>query len=370
MIVLAIFIGIYCVLIGLLIIGFDRMPYYKFQEQKAQTGFSVIIPFRNEAAHLNDLLKSIQELNYPNEWVEFILVDDASSDQSQEIINSYTIKNLRSIQNKRFSGSPKKDAITTAISEAKHSWIITTDADCTFPKNWLAVYNQYLIENKCNMLVAPVSYHKNKGFFKEFQFVDFLSLQGATVGGFGWQKPFLCNGANLVYKKDVFEQLNGFDTNNTIASGDDFFLLESFLTQDKVKVHYLKSREALVKTNAVDSLKQLINQRVRWAAKSTHYNLVEAKIIGLFVLLANASLLTLPFFILSDLIAMKVSLVLFLCKCSIDLILLFKTAQMMEQKIDFPSYVLSCFLYPFFSCYVVLRATLGNYQWKDRVFKK
>jgi hypothetical protein len=53
-----------------------------------------------------------------------------------------------------------------------------------------------------------------------------LSLQGATIGSFGIGKGFMCNGANLAYKKSLFQELNGFQGNDTIASGDDVFLLQ------------------------------------------------------------------------------------------------------------------------------------------------
>jgi hypothetical protein len=41
------------------------------------------------------------------------------------------------LENVRISNSPKKDAITRAIPIIKNEWIITTDADCVVPENWL-----------------------------------------------------------------------------------------------------------------------------------------------------------------------------------------------------------------------------------------
>ena len=366
----AVLVLIYIVLIALLIIGFDRLPYFVAQKQEAQTAFTVIVPFRNEEKNLPSLLKSIQELNYPEHLVEFILVDDESTDASAAIIKSFGSSNLKSIQNKRVSASPKKDAISVAISEAKYPWIITTDADCILPKNWLVTFDQYLSKNECEMLVAPVTYESSQSFLNQFQLLDFLSLQGATIGGFGWKKPFLCNGANLVYKKKTFKQLNGFEGNNTMASGDDFFLMERFLNKDKKSVHYVKSKEVMVKTRAVDSISKLINQRVRWAAKSSNYNLLEAKIVGLIVLLGNLSLMALPFLSWQNLISWELSSLLFLGKCFIDAMLLHKTEKLMEQNTPVLSTFLSCFIYPIFSSFVALRATFGTYRWKDRVFKK
>ena len=83
--------------------------------------------------------------------------------------------------------------------------------------------------NNSVMMVGPVSYNILKhSFLENFQLLDFLSLQAATLGGFGIKKPFLCNGANLAYKKTVFTKLNGFQGNENIASGDDIFLFEKF----------------------------------------------------------------------------------------------------------------------------------------------
>jgi hypothetical protein len=61
-----------------------------------------------------------------------------------------------------------------------------------------------------------------------FQQLDIASLQGATIGSFGINKGFMCNGANFVYQI-LFQELNGFHGNDTIASGDDVFLLQKRL---------------------------------------------------------------------------------------------------------------------------------------------
>jgi hypothetical protein len=37
--------------------------------------------------------------------------------------------------------------------------------------------------------------------------MDFLSLQAAGAGGFGLDQPFMCNGANLCYSKQAFQEV-------------------------------------------------------------------------------------------------------------------------------------------------------------------
>ena len=275
----------YAILIVSLTIGFSKVKEFRSKSNKEVTSFSVVIPFRNEAKNLSHLLESISKINYSNELVEFILVDDDSSDNSVAIIDDFqnTRMTIRVIKNIRTSNSPKKDAITTAIAIAKNNWIVTTDADCIVPENWLNSLDSFIQENNSKMVVAPVNYKTENNFLEQFQLLDFMSMQGTTIGGFGIDFPFLCNGANFAYRKDEFLKLNGFEGNNTIASGDDIFLFEKFIKADKKSVHYLKSKHAIVTTNPTETTKQLIQQRLRWASKTSNYKYWFAKLVGLIV---------------------------------------------------------------------------------------
>lgn len=120
----------------LLLFGIYKIKEYKCEDTDDQITFSIVIPFRNEAPNLPDLLKSLSRLNYDKLFFEVILVNDESSDSFEHIIDSYKeleTLNLRLINNFRKSNSPKKDAIDVAILKAKNEWIITTDADCIVP---------------------------------------------------------------------------------------------------------------------------------------------------------------------------------------------------------------------------------------------
>ena len=53
-------------------------------------------------------------------------------------------------------------------------------------------------------------------------------------------KAIFCNGANMAYRKDVFLEVNNFES-DTSASGDDVFLLHS------IKAKYPKAQLLLQK---------------------------------------------------------------------------------------------------------------------------
>jgi len=353
----------------LFIIGFNLLkPITKNYEDTTQ--FSIIIPFRNEAENLPNLLNSIKEIEYNKSFYEIILVDDESTDNFLKTINDFCAKNptinLKIIKNLRQSNSPKKDAISTAISITKYNWIVTTDADCILPKTWLSSFNNCVCENNPNMFVAPVSFKSDLSFLHQFQLTDFLSMQGATIGGFGIKKPFMANGANLGYKKEIFLQLNGFKDNDFIVSGDDVFLLENFVAHDKSKVYFLKDIKALVTTFPTKNWNELVQQRKRWAAKATHFKNNFAKSIGALVFFTNFIIALALFIGLYH----PIFLALLFPKFVIDSLLIFKTAHLYRNKINHLSYLKTLLFYPFFTVYIAITSLLSPFVWKGRHFNK
>jgi cellulose synthase/poly-beta-1,6-N-acetylglucosamine synthase-like glycosyltransferase len=370
---------IYLLLIGSLVFGFNKIPEYTFKKPHKNTTFSILIPFRNEASNLQKLIDSINQLDYPKDLFEVIFIDDASEDASVEIIqscltsqetNGNTLINYKIIVNKRTTNSPKKDAITTAIYKAKYNWVITTDADCQLPKLWLHSFNNFIQNYNSHFIAAPVIYKNCSSFLNRFQVLDLLSLQGATIGGFGLKHPFLCNGANLAYKKDAFIEINGFKGNTDIASGDDIFLLEKMTKLHPEQTHYLKCKNAIVITQPQPTWQDLKAQRLRWAAKTTAYNNWFGKLTGFIVLLMNATILVGLLLSFIQIISFKSFFYLLFIKFSIDFYLIYKSAVFFNQKHILISYIFGFILYPFFSVYIAILSGFKGYTWKGRHFKK
>lgn len=356
---------IYLLFIGQLIYGFNRMKRFSKTEFTPKTSFTIVVPFRNEKENLPNLLHSISLLHYPKELVEVILVDD----DSEEVFSvQYSVFSLKVIKNIRKSNSPKKDAIETAIQIAKNDWIITTDADCLVQKDWLTIYDQYIQENEVEMVASGVCYVTKKDFLSAFQNLDFLSLQGATIGSFGINQPFMCNGANLAYSKQFFKELNGFQGNENIASGDDVFLLQKAVSVAPEKVGFLLAKESIVATKPVATWSELFQQRVRWASKSTGYSSLYGKLLALVVFGGNLAWIVSFLLWLIGFLDQNIFMLFVALKFLIDFILLYKTANFFESKLQY--LLASSLLYPFFSVSVAVYSLFGKYSWKGRNCKK
>lgn len=368
-----IILAVYSILIIAFIVGFDRVEIFELTSDDPTTRFSIIIPFRNEAQNLNPLLVSFSKLNYPLSLFEIILVDDDSEDDSDNLIRTF-IENARIdikiVKNIRKSDAPKKDAIETAIGQAKLDWIVTTDADCLVPENWLQTLDAFIQEYEPKCIVAPVNYTIEESFLDQFQLLDFLSLQASTIGGFGINKPFLCNGANLCYEKQAFLNVKGFRGNTHIASGDDIFLFEKMLDKYPGNIHFLRSNEAIVTTKPQSTFRQLFSQRIRWAAKSTAYTNNFAKFVGITVLLMNTLIVITSLLAIFNMFNWQLFLLLIFIKLTLDFVLIKKVSNFYKQPIPFFHYIVSGLLYPFFSMFVAIVSVRSNYSWKGRTFKK
>lgn len=357
--------SVYVVLIGAFIYGFFKSEKVQIKHFDAKTSYTIVVPFRNEKEHLPKLLMSLSFLDYPKELFEVILVDDESFEE-------FRIQNLefriQVIKNIRKTNSPKKDAINSAIAIAKNDWIITTDADCIIPSNWLKIINSYILTEHKRMVAAGVSYLPKKGFLYEFQNLDFLSLQGVTIGSFGIGKPFMCNGANFAYEKTFFEELNGFEGNSDIASGDDVFLLQKALQFDAKSVGFCKSYLSIVETTSELSWKALFFQRVRWASKSSAYVDWFSKCLTIVVFLTNFFLVVSCWLLVVGLLSYENILSYFGIKFLVDFIMIMKSADFFNQRVRFV--LISSLVYPFFTSAVAIYSLFGKYSWKGRSFRK
>ena len=258
----------------------------------ASTTISIIIPARNEEKNIGQLFQALQNQTYPTELFEVIVVDDHSTDGTAAIVQQFPSVKLIQLKEDNIN-SYKKKAIETGIAAATGDLIVTTDADCLPGNNWLTTIAAFKTEKQSAFIAAPVVLENNNSLLQIFQTLDFLVLQGITGASVYKNAHSMCNGANLAYEKKAFQEVNGFQGIDNIASGDDMLLMHKIWKQYPDKVHYLKSKEAIVSTQPMKTWKAFFNQRIRWASKAKSYGDKRIIVVLLLVYLLNLSFLVL-----------------------------------------------------------------------------
>ncbi|MEM9424411.1 MAG: glycosyltransferase family 2 protein, partial [Spirochaetota bacterium] len=98
---------------------------------------SIIIPVYNTGEYLKECLDSVCAQSEPD--IEMIVVDDASTDGSGEVLTAYAQKDqritaVRHPQNKRQGG-----ARNTGIQMAQGTWLLFVDSDDTIRRDCVEI---------------------------------------------------------------------------------------------------------------------------------------------------------------------------------------------------------------------------------------
>lgn len=360
--------SLYAVLIIYYWLSWKSIPEYVATVSESLLKISVIIPARNEEKNIGNLLQALKNQTYPSSLFEVIVVDDHSNDSTATIVQQFNFVKLIQLNEENIN-SYKKKAIEKGIAAATGDLIVTTDADCIPSKSWLQTIAAFKQEKQSAFIAAPVVFNNNNSLLQIFQSLDFLVLQGITGASVYKNIHSMCNGANLAYEQKSFYAVNGFSGIDAIASGDDMLLMHKIWKKFPDKVHYLKSKEAIVSTEPMLTWKSFFNQRIRWASKAKSYD--DRRIMGvlLLVYLFNLSFLVLlvagcwfPYYFIY-------LLSLWIAKTIIELPFVYSVAKFFNKQ-SLVKYFF--FFQPLHILYTIvsgLFGQFGKYEWKGRTVR-
>jgi len=364
------YIVLFVILIYVLVILAFAYGWVKIKAFTSKTTYqypkvSIVIAFRNEEENISQLLHSLSAQTYPKDNTEIILVDDHSTDNTVEIIEKNTdiaIQLVKLPENQ----TGKKAALAYGINLSTAEILITTDADCTMGKNWVSSLVNYYLINNPKLLVAPVLFSPVKSMFQKFQALEFLSLIGSGAGAIGIGRPIMCNGANLLFEKSLYE--NALLENN-YASGDDIFLLLSAKKQHRKEIHFIKSIDALVYTKPTQTIHDFFKQRIRWTSKSKAYRDFDIVFTAIIVAFTNLMLAVtlVATFISRDFLFYF--LLMIIIKSIADMMLLIPVTRFFKQQILMWWFVPLQIIYPFYIVFTILAGIFGKFTWKNRSFR-
>ncbi|GGZ40562.1 glycosyl transferase [Echinicola pacifica] len=327
---------------------------------------TVLVPFRNERHHLPQLLTSIQKLSYSS--LEVIMIDDHSEDGGYEWLQEEVAKwKLGYITLIKSAGEGKKAALSTGVTLATSSIILTTDADCSLPEDWVQAFLSEFDDEKIQLVAGPVLTKRGEGWLRRFQYVEWSSVLLLTNFFFKTKSPQMCSGANLAYRKEAFYHLKGYLGNENLLSGDDAFLLrkvQQFFGNQAVK--YSLDRRLLVWTTAADSLGDLMSQRIRWAGKwrgfGSKVNALAALLSFVFGLMNIASF----GWLLSGNEGWKIFAVWWGSKLMVEIYVLTFPFRYWQIRWKMMDVLLASFIHPFYVFLVGIGTWFSQPTWKGR----
>jgi cellulose synthase/poly-beta-1,6-N-acetylglucosamine synthase-like glycosyltransferase len=333
-------------------------------KQEIQPKVSVIVSLHNEEKNVDALINCLVSQEYPKKLYEIIMVNDRSVDKTQHLLeiaqNKYDNIQILNINHLQDNFAPKKYAIDTAITKASGEIMLLTDADGRPGKKWIQSM-VLCFSTDTGLVLGNAPYYANSMIQKmlAMEYFSHATIAAATVG-MGY--PLTCVGTNMAYRKQVYLDVHGFGEYKNVHSGDDDLFLQGVRDDSNWNIRYATSEDSHVKNAPPKSVKQFIQQRMRYASKGFKYPLKVT--LSLFIYyLFNVFILISVLLSIFNYCWLAGFIGIFFIKGIADYILLRKSVKTINAKIYFSLFpIVNIIHVP----YVIFFGLLGNikkYEW-------
>lgn len=220
---------------------------------------SIIVPTYNRKEDLERCIDHLEQLDYPEEEHEIIVINDGSTDGTEELLEQKEnkITNFTGI-NKENGGAGS--ARNKGIEAASGDYIFFIDDDCLAPEDWIQQHMEHYKENEDIAGVDGVQWPHDKNWIEAYKIArEWREFIEETILGPEHRNTIRSvTTNNLSYKKEVFEEAGDFDED--IMRGQDTehghrVLKAGFLVlkDPDIRVSHLKK----------DSLRSLLETRYK-----------------------------------------------------------------------------------------------------------
>jgi glycosyltransferase involved in cell wall biosynthesis len=222
---------------------------------------SVVIPIYNGEADLPDLLECLRSQTYPSNLVEYLLVDNGSSDRTLAILQAQP--QIQALSETQIQSSYA--ARNTGIRAAKGSMIAFTDADCRPSPEWLTELVQPFVEPSVGLVAGEIKALPGHTLLERYADRHETLSQKHTLA-----HPFCPYGqtANLAVRREIFAQVGLFRP--YLTTGGDADLCWRILRSENTSWELKFAAAAIVRHRHRTTLEELRSQWQRYG-RSNRY---------------------------------------------------------------------------------------------------
>ena len=272
------------------------------EKKAALPGVSIVIPFRNEAPHLRQLIASLKSQTYAGAS-EILLINDGSTDDFQDVLAACRAHAPIRVIDSAFSAerrlTSKQQALDCGIRGAAYDWIALTDADMVLEPGWL----QTLVETaqRGADLVFGHTAMKTGSSPKVFRWFQSFQLETLFAFAYALNRGGImgsCMGNNLLLSRKAYLQVGGFDALGYSITEDRELL--AAVWKKKLRIAPVEPFHAAAITFPAPSAKGYYQQLLRWTyggfGKSSNLSLLAAVAGGqnIALLVALTGILPVP----------------------------------------------------------------------------
>jgi cellulose synthase/poly-beta-1,6-N-acetylglucosamine synthase-like glycosyltransferase len=179
--------------------------------EKFEPEISILIPIHNEEANIESKLENVENVLYPNEKMEIIVVDDASDDGSVSKIEGFMEKhpslNIKLVRQNPRAG--KSAALNRALKVSTKPIVIVSDADTRWPPDILRKAMPYLADPSVGAVTGrSVNLNVGESWVTRAE-ESYLHLANfVRVGESKIHSTIRFEGGFCAYKRDAFDHFD------------------------------------------------------------------------------------------------------------------------------------------------------------------
>ena len=169
---------------------------------------SIIVPVKNSARTVRDLMDSLMGLDYDRDKLEIVVVDGKSSDGTKKIVSDYPVLLVDE------EGRGLNGARNTGIKRSTGQIIAYTDGDCVVPPDWASSIAKNFRDPNVSFVGGPVKGYDPEGFLSTYMDETFFNAKPV----FRWRREetdlSLLNfpaGCNMAFRRSALDKVNYFD---------------------------------------------------------------------------------------------------------------------------------------------------------------
>lgn len=225
---------------------------------------SILVAARNEAANIGRCIDSLLRLEYPIEQLEILIGDDASEDQTAEIIKYFALQNphiqLISIRGNIHQQKGKSNVLAQLALKASGEYLFFTDADIAVPPTWIRAMLEAFDEQ--DGIISGCTNIEGTHWLSRFQAIEWLNAQATITWLSERNIPVTGVGNNMAVRQEAYRQVGGYE-NLPFSITEDYQLFRVILEKGW-QFKNLYTTEVLAASQPMLSLKALMIQRKRW----------------------------------------------------------------------------------------------------------
>jgi len=179
---------------------------------------TVVIPVKDRRDEIRDCLNSLAQLDYPQDKLEIIVVDDGSTDDTAQVVGTFDVRLIR----QPISRGPAF-CRNIGVKEANGEIVAFIDSDCTSNPVWLKQLIPYFAFDGIGAIGGFVKNYYSKSQLDKYESVcSSLNMGNRILFDRDSRSSFYVPTCNLLVRKDIFNTVNGFKDGMHLGEDVDF----------------------------------------------------------------------------------------------------------------------------------------------------